>query len=223
MNLRKTIRAFTLIELLIVIAIIVILCALLLPAIAGAKERARRITCVNNLKQITTAFIMFSTDYGKYPWRIPINDGGSKSKTNVSSTFLVLKQEIKTPRILACPSDSEKIPTVNFETLSDSNISYFIGVDTKENKIGMLLAGDRHLEGASPNKSCPIADIKKAAYEITRTRIPRIYWSNIIHKGVGIVTIGDSSAHIVNTSKIQAILKASDDEPGAFNNHFLKP
>jgi len=73
-SLRVTRRdfAFTLIELLVVIAVIAILAAMLLPALAAAKETGRRIACLNNLKQLSLASRMYVDDnQGTYP---PRND-----------------------------------------------------------------------------------------------------------------------------------------------------
>jgi len=63
---RKPRAGFTLIELLVVIAIIAILAAILFPVFAQARERARMTTCLNNMKQMGTAMVMYTQDYDGY-------------------------------------------------------------------------------------------------------------------------------------------------------------
>jgi prepilin-type N-terminal cleavage/methylation domain-containing protein len=91
---------FTLIELLVVIAIIAILAAMLLPALSRAKETARRIACVNNHKQLTTAALMYVDDSRGY---FPPRSAQERWPDRFYHNFKDLK-------ILRCPTDGPKPP-----------------------------------------------------------------------------------------------------------------
>lgn len=104
---RKIVFAFTVIELLVVVAIISILAAMLLPALRLARESARAIVCMNNLKQVGASLILYANDYGG--WTPDVYNGTLPWTTVLTTNRYVPVSPAGTSSILVCPSQRPKV------------------------------------------------------------------------------------------------------------------
>lgn len=198
---RKT-AALTLTEVLIVIVALLLLAAMFLPALAAAKRKSSKISCINTLRQIGISYRMWGDDhYEKLPMQVSVTNYGAMESVlegDVAACFRVMSNTLDNPILLICPADANRVPATNFESLSNSNISYFVNIDAVDTQPQSLLSGDDNL----------IVNGKRVQSGILNLRHgDSLAWTKERHKGGGNILMGDGSAQQATSDELASVAR----------------
>ncbi|MEO6184557.1 MAG: type II secretion system protein [Verrucomicrobiota bacterium] len=197
-------QAFTLIEVILIVATLTLLVAVFLPALARQQLKKKQIACVNNLMQVGLSFRIWDSNGDRYSMAMSTNEGGTMEYLETSEMFRhfqTLSNELGSPKVLVCPSDKERGAAANFQSLSNSNISYFVGADASENLPQSILSGDRNVTNGLTPKNGILVLLKNQT----------VGWTKEIHNRQGNVALGDGSVQQCDSARLQNEIVAHSD------------
>lgn len=209
-------RGFSLTDLLLVLAALVGIATVLLPAISRQRAPHCRIDCTNNLKQIGLAFRIWAGDNNdKFPMQLSATNGGVQELAEQGSAyavFLIMSNELNTPKILFCPGDNSPqrrmannfapavTPGANKWAIpftETNSLSYFVGLDAEDIKPNTFLSGDDHFA---------IAGAKPTSGLLALSTNAPVEWRDERHPKQGNVALADGSVVGFSTTALRAAL-----------------
>jgi prepilin-type processing-associated H-X9-DG protein len=204
--------AFSKLDLLVMVLAVVGIGLVVLPQWLRSNTRGSRISCANNLKQLTISFRVWAGDNSdRFPMQVSVAEGGALELADQGSAYavlLVMSNEHNTPKILVCPMESNPkrrgatvftatAPPGAIPFTATNNISYFVGVDAEADRPQAILSGDDHFNigKAKPNPGLLLVPTNAA-----------VAWRNERHPNRGYVAFADGSVHDLDTTGFRAAL-----------------
>jgi len=198
---RKARYAFTLIEILVLVAVVLVLAGMLMPKMTGGKAKAGRIQCVSNLKNVGLGFRIYATDHSdQFPAALLASNGVNLTSIDILDIFRSLTNELSSPKILYCPDDKKRKPAESFHNFTAKNSSYFASLTASESQPQSFLAGDRNIQanGALLSGTVSLA-----------TNLP-VSWSKDLHNEQGNIAMGDGSVQQMSSSRLRQSIPDQD-------------
>jgi prepilin-type processing-associated H-X9-DG protein len=201
-------RAFTLIDLVVVVTVCALVLLFLFPRNQGCGAKAGRINCVNNLKQVGISFRVWAADHdGKLPMQASASLGGTVDLVGsgtVSSHFALMSNELGRPKVLWCPDDKQRASPTNFVSLRDANLSYFVCLNASyEGAPEMWLTGDRNITiGFAP---------VHGTFNIPTNGVAG--WTKKLHNKSGNIVLADGSVQQLSNTGLNKDLRAQATSP----------
>jgi competence protein ComGC len=196
-------RAFSLYEVLVVLIVVFFLALVLLPRIAQLHDKNGRVYCLMNLNHVGDAFLVWAGDHeGKFPMQISITNGGVMeliATDNVATCFIVMSNQLSSPRLLICPTDYRHTAATNFQNdFNNSHISYFVALDAGPNFLQRFVSGD-------DNFATNDTRVKPCILELT-TNTP-VAWIRSRHPYGGNLDYADGHAQETLNSDLPLVLQ----------------
>ena len=181
--------------------IIALLAGMLLPALAKAKQKAQRIACVNNLKQIGIATRIYATDnQDRFPWQVSQAEGGTaeiaqpQSDTdalldsdgkpifdaNAWRHFQALSNELSNPKVLRCPRDGSRTQANTFQSTPPKGAGRNV-IPFDKNSVSYWLRTDPEVYEARRNEVMVVCPHHDGQYNIllTDSSVQQASWNRL--------------------------------------------
>lgn len=198
---------FTFRDLLAVLAALALIAGVVLPALAQSKPRSLQAMCVNNLRQIGTAVMLFNAENNQFdPWRAEGFGYSNPTANNIFVQFRFLTNGLPIPKVLACPSDAQARPAKDYSASPDGGflhpnfrnaaVSYFLGLDSWAFLPDSVLSGDRNIRVSSASPGACSSGITQAYSIYSPGGSPG--WAEGLHGPSGNILLHDG--HVEQTS-----------------------
>jgi hypothetical protein len=208
-------------DLVIALAICLLIGLLVLPLLGSHTARNEQASCVNNLRLIGQAFLMWSSESGeRNPWMVDVSEGGTVGhplRQNLWFHYFQLSNYLESPRFLADPGDDRTVPALRparaWTTSADGGLlnpnyqnnalSYGVGRFAAPVEPTSILGIDRHVRNDGRHADPVFGQVTMITWQTAQ-------WTNAVHRTSGNLLFNDGRVEEADTTRLKtAIVRRS--------------